>query len=121
MQKILGIFRNPKEPSKMLGNREFMKRIDCIEVHNFLSGRHDGKINLLKGFGKPFTAGSDSHIISNFRNLTASRDFEADSFLGSMLKGRCIIYLGKDSPLRRLAEKAAVLKGNLCIRAPKNG
>lgn len=120
MPRIFGIFRNPKESSMMLGNSEFLKKIDAVESHNFINGFNKKNIRIIKNTNKPLTAGTDSHLVSPFNSLTGTHEFEPGDFLDAVLKKKNIIYYRDNKRLRRHYEKLVVFKNNVQIKAQKN-
>jgi predicted metal-dependent phosphoesterase TrpH len=112
---------NPKRSCHLLKDNSLLKRIKAIESHNFGVGKYWRTTKLAGKFKKPLTAGSDSHIISLFNALTGSREFEADAFLDSIVKGKNIIYYKNNHQLWRLLEQWVIFKKNMHMVAPENG
>jgi predicted metal-dependent phosphoesterase TrpH len=76
----------PKRSAHLLGDKEFVKKIDGIEGVNFCSGRYRKTMRRIKSYHKPMTAGSDSHMVSQCNTLTLSREFDRDDYIDSIMK-----------------------------------
>ncbi len=110
----------PKNSSKLLKSKSFLKKVDIIESHNFGLGLYDKTMELVSKLNKPLTASSDSHRISLFNTLTASHEFETGMFLDSILKKRNVIYYKDNHHVARFLEKLVICKNNIHIKTPKN-
>jgi len=110
----------PKNSSKLLKNKRFLKNIDIIESHNFGLGLYDKTMELVSNLNKPLTACSDSHRISLFNTLTASHEFETGPFLDSILKNKNIIFYQDNHKFARFLEKIVICKNNMHLKAPKS-
>ena len=99
-----------KSSYKLMDDKEFRKKIDGIESHNFSLGGFKTSYAFARKFDKPLTAGSDSHGISSFNTLTGSTKFEIDSFLDSLIKQKTFIYHSCKNPFRKPYENLVVLK-----------
>lgn len=106
----------PKTSWQLLLDKEFLKRIDGIETHNYLTGHFNEMIKFAGRFDKTITAGSDSHILSPLTTLTVARDFKRDDFLETLLKRKHSIYAQKTSFFGPLKEKMRVLSANVRFR-----
>ena len=105
----------PKTSKSFLRDIGYMKQIDMVESHNFVTGRYKATARLLRKVRKPHIAGSDSHTLSDASILTCARADSPADFLEEILKGRHLIYRGPDRPFRRTYEKLIVMMRNVRI------
>ena len=113
MPKVFGIFQNPKDSSYLVENKQFRKKIDGFESHNFSTNFSDESVAKLRKYNMPLIGGSDSHIVSLFNILTGSETFERSDFLDNLLKKKNVIFFQKGNNMRRFIEQATIMKNNI--------
>jgi len=109
----------PKYSFDYLLNKNFIKRIEGIELFTFESIKPK-QLEILKRFNKPAVAGSDSHTSISFDIFTGSHCFDINSFLDSIIKKKNFIYYKDMGKLKRIAQKWVVFKNNVYLKAPSN-
>lgn len=107
----------PKDSHHLLRDREFMRRVDGIELFN-LGEATKRQIKTLVNLEKPMTAGTDSHTISSFNTLTGSKEFEVDRFLDSILKRKNIFFNQREKQIDNIIHKLVIFKKNFNFRKP---
>jgi len=103
----------PKHSYKLLLNKNFRRKIDGVESHNFTVGKYKKTLLFVRPFRKPLIAGSDSHDCSYLNTLTGTHGFSRASFLDNIIKNKNIIYYEKGNFWRRISEQLTVIKNNI--------
>jgi len=107
----------PKRSVELLDNPDFLRNLDCIESHNFLSKPKKKYSQQLLDFNKPCTAGTDSHRASGFNTLVGTKEFTVEGFLNAILKKKNIIYSTTGPLLHKLYEVFVVARNNISFGA----
>lgn len=105
----------PKTSYDCLFNKEFLQKISGIELFTLWSLKQQ-QVQFIKALDKPLIAGSDSHIISSFDTLTATREFEVEGFLNEILKKNSLVYYSKVQQIKKAYELWVLLKNELNLK-----
>ncbi len=105
----------PKTSYGHLFNKEFLQKINGVELFTLWS-LNQQQIQFIKELDKPLITGSDSHTLSSFNTLTATREFEIGGFLNEILKKNNLIYHRDVCQIRKIYELWTILKNELKLK-----